>query len=294
MRAFAYLIVLMLASTAAAANLADPPTCSVPELAPACVHVIIGDIIIGNGDEQQFENGSYAMQGTVTVQDGGRAEFLHADVTWGTDTQPITVQAGGTLVIADLTVMTAAPGTLPVIRIEAGAVLIVSESEFDGISIVVESDDATIEDAIINNGDPGLWLIDSDAFVDNVDFRDNVRGLNVTRGHPAIGRLNFLNDQLAIQLYQTDIDLEGTTMNSVFNGLVITESAGTFTNMNMNDRSLPPDVGFEIFRSQVAIEDSTIENFGTAMRCDAASTVLTSGNTYSGNLNDEDCASTGT
>lgn len=286
MRAQVYLMALMLVGTAAAANLADPPTCTTPGLEAACIRIILGNIIVDeNTPPAQFNNDSYLIRGSITVNAGGRAEFIGSTIQWADQEQPITVNAGGTLIIDGATMNGIAGGTPPVIRVEAGATLVVADSTFDALTLHVATDDATIEDSGFTRGNPSIRLVDSGASLRDLDFADNTVGLNVTGGEAQVTILRFLRDQLGIQLYMTQTDLDEIQMERVLNGIISTESSGSYTNMNLNDNSFPPDVGIDLVRNTgpIQMQGNVISDFGVGMRCTDATATDNGGNVFVNN-----------
>lgn len=287
MRAATTLLALMLVGTAAAANLADPPTCTTPGLEPLCVRIILGDITVdGTTGPAHFNNDSYVIQGDIVVNSGGRVEIIGSRIQWADQDEPIVVNAGGTLVIEDATLNGVADGSPPVIRVNAGATLVVLDSTITSMTLHIATDDADVQWSGFNQGNPGVRLFQSNAKLAHVDFADNTVGLNVTGGAPDLSILTFLRDQMGIQLYMTQADLDDIVMTSVANGLISTQSAGTYNRMNMQDNSLPPDVGVDIVSpsGNINFYNNDISRFGIGMRCTGGGTASQEGNNIHDNL----------
>lgn len=277
MRPFAILVALALAGSAAATTLPASPACGDPQLQALCVRIVIGDIVVLSGQEEELNNGTYAIEGSITVEDGGRVEIILSDVALGSEDEPIHVKAGGTLVISNSTLTAAPGGAPPVIRLDPGAKVEIYESAFTGTELIIASDDVVTHQNTFAQGSPAVRLVDvTGEFRGHNDFRDNAVGVNVTRGSPHLKDLVFDRDAQAIELWSTSADLSLITMRDVLNGVRAVNSQGTYMNMALDDRTLPPDVGFLIVgtSSTTTIRDNEIAQFGIGIRCEDADVIL--------------------
>ena len=280
-----FVSICLLVGTAVAAPLPPITTCGIGEPVP-CVTVVVGDIVVGDGETEQYNNGTYAFQGNVTVESGGVVEMILSDVSFADDA-PVHVQAGGTIVIDGSSLTGTPTAATPVIQLDPGAQVTIVGSNFTYLTLSLASNDATVEYNNFEFGAPAVRLTDYDGEFRENDFQNNVEGINATGGTPTFTGLDFNGDSMAIRLDGVQCVIEHTDMTNVLDGVSITGGACFMTSMRIDDQSFPPDIGFEIIdgvgQSEISFND--ISNFGVGIYyCNAD--VNIHDNSFSGNGQD--------
>lgn len=290
MRSAILVSICMLLGTAVAAPLPvqEIGTCMVIEL-PACFGIVIGDVIVHEGETAPYNNGTYTFHGNVTVESGGLVEMILSEITFA-DESPVHVQAGGTIVIDSSRLRGSATegAHTPILQLDAGAIVTIVSSDFTALTVAIASDNATMRDNSFQLGFPALLLTDFDGELSETSFQNNIEAINATGGAPTIHDVRFLGDALAISLDRVDCVIRDIVqMEDVQDGIRITNGACLMTSIALNDRSLPPDIGIEIINGvgQSTISFNSIDDFGTGVYyCNA--TVVMHDNTFSGNGQD--------
>ncbi|HET6404573.1 MAG TPA: hypothetical protein VFH78_07990 [Candidatus Thermoplasmatota archaeon] len=281
----AILISVMLVGLAGAAPVPTVSTCALGGPIP-CVTLVLGDVIVGDGQTERYNNGTYVFHGNVTVQSGGLVEMILSDVSFS-GAQPLRVEAGGTIVIDGSSLSGSAGDVTAVLQLDAGANVQVVGSNFTYLTLSLASNDALVEGNYFQLGAPAVRLTDfSGTFRENT-FQANLVGLNATGGAPTLEDLTFHGDTLALQLHAVDCVLRHLALLDVHDGVLLTWSRCTMTNMQLNDQSLPPTRGLDIRDGVGPIEvaHNSISRFGTGIHyCNAD--VNMHDNSFAGNGQD--------
>lgn len=263
---------LLLATPAMGLGVVENPACDIPVLSIVCITIVLGDIVVLNGQEEEFNNGTYVFQGTVTVQDGGRLEIINANAAFSEQGAVIHVQSGGEAVIEGSIVTSVPDGDLPVIQLEAGSIATVTETAFSAINVVIETQDLTTFANTFRLGNPAVTLNGFDGTFEQQTFDRNDIGLQVNGGSPQLQVLEFTSNTFGINLDNTSADLDIIRMTDIQEvGIKSFFSQGSYQTMNLQDSAGPP-VGMILGHTTntVYVDDAFFQDLAIGIfTCDA-------------------------
>lgn len=286
-----------LAPLAAAGILPDEVCTSAPDLCALVDEVagnaVIGDQTIEDGEEQEYDDGSFVMTGDTEVEDGGKLVFNDSDVSITNESNGIIVRNGGELQIVNTSAfgVIGDPRSLPLIRLDPGAIVTLTQSSFTGFPVELASNLSTVENLIFAGAPFGLLLETVDVDVDQCIFRDMGTSLRVRGGSPTITLGEFFRGEQEIHAIDTDITVEYANMQDSVNGLLMEGSKGRLAFSWFDDDGDPFSTGVAVYNATgpVAIENNEFQQWHTAIRTrNSASYVTLTGNTFHDNVENAD------
>lgn len=247
--------------------------------------IVLGDETIGSGDDRRYENKNLTAMGRIEVEDGGNLEFENSTLDFAASSDGIRVHAGGRLLIVNTTLDgPVGDNGRRLVRVEAGATLIVDRSVFSSLTLEVAANDSEVARTTFQSSALAVHLLFVTFSLSDSNFRGNDVGVNISNGSPTLFGSVFRDDITDVQVWRADPTLRANTMTRAVTGVDARESSGTYEDNAMSDKSEPPTHGFD-FKDCVGtptVRANDLRDWGTAIRLENCSAVL-DGNTFANN-----------
>lgn len=268
--AIAAMLALAIVPLAAGAN-GPPPE---PGLPNACERSgnenpcrrIIDNTVIPPGKEKIY-TGNYTAIGTVTVQGGGIATVIDANISFENTSQGFIAQTGAILrfIRSDLE---EANGSSYGIDAQPGSDFTFNDSTLvggDGVKVATST--VNMSGSTLSGTATALRLTDVTATIHHNAFLGNTVAVNQTGGVPTLSRNTFSGGEVCVQDWRTDPNILDNVFTGCHVGIYHAESHSVIRGNSMDDEAAPPGVGMWIINgNSPVIEDNVIRDYGTGIR----------------------------
>lgn len=255
-----------------------------------CEHLrIIPTTTVAPGETRRYENGTWSVTGTVTVQPGGSVFVGNATLRFTEESGGIVVAGGGELRIVESTLEPKdEAATAYVLDLAPLSSFTLNDSTLrGGHGVKLATSDANVSGNLLTEIPLALLMDDVvEVTIHHNHFLDNNVSVNQTGGVTTLDSNRFEGGEFCVRDWLAD----PTIINNVFRGCHVgiwhERSNSVFRMNDMDDQAHEPGVGIAVVdTNSPVIESNLITNYGTGILIHNATAYIRN-NTISANVLD--------
>lgn len=214
----------------------------------------VRDIDVRDGEEKRFVDGTFVLEGNVTVHDGGSFVVRNATVLVSDASVGFRARAGARLQFEDARIAPTSTSIAPrfaIVAEDASTFSFALSALERGAGMRIATDDASVESSALSGIPLALSTTGSNVVVARSLFTGNDVSVRFEGGSPTLEGSRIEGGTTCVHDYRTNPTIVGNVFVGCHTGIEHVESHSRITGNAMDDDGEPPGAGIRVLGSSV-------------------------------------------